>query len=407
MPAGIEFTPVTLDRFADSVISWFESHGRHDLPWQTDPSPYRVWVSEIMLQQTQVGTVFPYYQRFMARFPDVATLARADIDQVLHLWTGLGYYARARNMHKAARAIVETCRGRFPDTVEELIQLSGIGRSTAGAILALAHHRPAPILDGNVKRVLARCFAVEGYPGNSKVQSELWALAERLLPRQMDDSRGGRIRSRIAAYTQGMMDLGATLCTRGNPDCLRCPLQSRCLAWQRGEIDRYPGKKPAKALPVRSVTMFILQDHEGRVLLEKRPPNGVWGSLYSLPEVDHGKDGTHGRPPPNSVRATGGRPTCVALTLPSGLPVLRFENEPPHQLEPITHGFTHFKLNIVPLRLRVESVESGAADSDRWLWYSIDDPAEVGLAAPVKRLLMQLEESDSSAATSKSEKEQL
>lgn len=369
MPARTESGSTAKDGFADAVIDWFEIHGRQDLPWQADPSPYRVWVSEIMLQQTRVGTVIPYFRRFMARFPDVAALAAADIDQVLHLWTGLGYYARARNLHKAARTIVEEHGGRIPDTLAELERLSGIGRSTAGAILALAHDRRAPILDGNVKRVLARCFAVEGYPGGGKTRSELWALAERLLPHRLDDSRTGSGRSRIAAYTQGMMDLGATLCTRANPDCPQCPMQHRCRARQRGEIDRYPGKKAAKTLPIRSVTMFILQDSEGRVLLEKRPPNGIWGSLYSLPQIE-----THDGAP----------------TLPANLSGLRLANESPAELPPIRHGFTHFQLNITPLHYKLAQTASGVADSSRWLWYSIADPAEVGLAAPVRKLLAAL-----------------
>ncbi len=357
-----------MDSFADAVIDWFETHGRHDLPWQANPSPYRVWVSEIMLQQTRVATVIPYFNRFMQRFPDVNALAAADIDQVLHLWTGLGYYARARNLHKAARTIVDECSGRFPDTIEELERLSGIGRSTAGAILALAHDRRAPILDGNVKRVLARCFAVDGYPGYSKTQAELWTLAEELTPS-----------GRVAAYTQGMMDLGATLCTRVNPDCPQCPLQGRCLARKRGEVERFPGKKPAKTLPVRSVTMLILQDREGRVLLEKRPPHGIWGSLYSLPQFES-TDGTPTDAPEIAV---------AKHELPAGLPALRIKDARPQVLAPIRHGFTHFRLDIKPVRYMVTRTTPSVADSDRWLWYSIAEPVEVGLAAPVRKLLAQ------------------
>lgn len=374
MPVRTESGPAATDGFADAVIDWFEVNGRHDLPWQTDPTPYRVWISEIMLQQTRVATVIPYFQRFMERFPDVAALAAAGIDQVLHLWTGLGYYARARNLHKAARVVVEEYGGRFPDTVEELEHLSGVGRSTAGAILALAHGRPAPILDGNVKRVLTRCFAVEGYPGNGKTRSELWALAERLLPCQSDESRAGSARNRIAAYTQGMMDLGATLCTRTNPDCPQCPLQHRCLARRRGEVDRYPGAKPAKTLPIRSVTMFILQDSEGRVLLEQRPPSGIWGSLYSLPQTETNDGKTRDETP----------------TLPAGLPNLNLANKAPSELPPIRHGFTHFQLDITPIHYKLAQTAAAVADSGRWLWYSIVAPAEVGLAAPVRKLLATL-----------------
>ena len=329
--------------FAATVIEWHKSNGRHDLPWQRHPSPYRVWVSEIMLQQTRVTTVIPYFLRFMERFPDVAALAAADIDQVLHLWTGLGYYARARNLHKAAQCIVERHQGRIPDNPEELQRLSGIGRSTAGAILALAHGRPAPILDGNVKRVLARCFAIAGFPGHGKTAAALWTKAESLVP--------GR---EVAAYTQGMMDLGATVCTRSLPACGQCPLSPRCLARIQGAVDRYPGKKPGRVLPVRQTVMHILQDESGRVLLEKRPPTGVWGSLYSLPEA---------------------LPEfCVAIEAPGQLPLIR-------------HSFTHFHLDISPLRYGVRSRHDAVADSDRWLWYSIADPAEVGLTAPASKLL--------------------
>ena len=433
-----------MDGFADAVIDWFETHGRHDLPWQADPSPYRVWVSEIMLQQTRVSTVIPYYQRFMARFPDVSALAAAEIDQVLHLWTGLGYYARARNLHKAARTIAYEHQGEFPDNLEELMQLSGIGRSTAGAILALSHGLPAPILDGNVKRVLARCFAVAGYPGNGRTSAELWALAERLLPPRTDDSGTGSTRTRIAAYTQGMMDLGATVCSRANPNCPRCPLQGRCLARLRNEVDRYPARKPSRALPLRSVAMFVFQDRDGRVLLEKRPPNGIWGSLYSLPQIDMPSPAqspsdnlvwaTHASPvqksavPPVAAAERLGathaspvqksavpplptaerlgathaspapdNPATHSLELPSGLPKLRFNGEPPEKLEPIRHGFTHFNLHISPVRYRVQKSDSSLADSDRWLWYSIGEPVEVGLAAPVRKLLAQLGQASTTA----------
>jgi len=392
MPAATDPRPAAMAGFADAIIDWHTRHGRHDLPWQSDPGPYRVWVSEIMLQQTRVGTVIPYFQRFMARFPDIESLARADIDQVLHLWTGLGYYARARNLHKAARTIMAEHGGRLPATVEELERLSGIGRSTAGAILCLGHGRPAPILDGNVKRVLARCFAVGGYPGNSKTRAELWALAQRLLPENAAEKRPGGARTRAAAYTQGMMDLGATLCTRANPDCPRCPLRHRCLARQRGEIDRHPGKKAAKALLVRSVAMFILRTDAGRVLLEKRPPNGIWGSLYSLPQVDlpQPESGGNMAASPASGGARSARKLEWAPPPPGQTMGLRYHDEPPVELPGIKHSFTHFQLDIVPVLYRVRGANNAVAESDRWLWYSIDNPAEVGLAAPVRKLLASL-----------------
>ena len=420
-----------MNGFAEAVIDWHLSHGRRDLPWQCDPTPYRVWVSEIMLQQTRVGTVIPYFERFMARFPDVATLAAAEIDQVLHLWTGLGYYARARNLHRAARSITEQHQGRFPDTLEELMQLSGVGRSTAGAILALAHGLPAPILDGNVKRVLARCFAVAGYPGNSSTAAQLWTLAEELVPSAAEGCTRA-LGKRVTAYTQGMMDLGATVCTRSRPGCPQCPLAPRCLARQRGEVERYPGRKPARTLPVRRVAMLVLQDEAGRVLLEKRPPSGVWGSLYSLPEVELPPSGAEAsaasrtascvRSLPELMRAMpalplpghamglqAGNEEPVALPLPGlakglqagnkepvTLPLpglakgLQAGNEEPVALQPVRHSFTHFQLDITPVLYRVSRAHSSVADSDRWLWYSIATPAEVGLAAPVRKLLANL-----------------
>ncbi len=441
--------------FVDCMVAWSETHGRHDLPWQFDPSPYRVWVSEIMLQQTRVGTVIPYFQRFMARFPDVGALAAADIDQVLHLWAGLGYYARARNLHRAARTVVAKYGGKIPRSLAQLTSLSGIGRSTAGAILALGHDQPAPILDGNVNRVLARCFAVAGYPGNSKTLSELWALAEELAAQLAGDAnpleprggntqnsdkhpklrawaihpesaqkpqgrkrdtntsvkragsgvdgvRSGRARSRIAAYTQGMMDLGATLCTRTKPDCSNCPLRERCLARRQGEVERYPGKKPARNLPVRAVTMFIIHDRQGRVLLEKRPSEGIWGSLYSLPQIET-RDGTPTLGIYGTATATGdGTPasniqalpeptaSLVKLKLPIKPAQLDFADDAVTALPRLRHGFTHFQLDISPVLCEVEVVGAAVADSDRWLWYSIDNPAEVGLAAPVQKLLAAL-----------------
>ena len=266
------------DAFSTTVLDWFQHNGRKDLPWQQNPTPYRVWISEIMLQQTQVQTVIPYYQRFMARYPDVTSLAAAPIDQVLHLWTGLGYYARARNLHKAAQQVVESFGGEFPESLESLESLPGIGRSTAGAIAALAMQLKAPILDGNVKRVLTRYFAIAGYPESSTIKKQLWEIAETLLPQDPEKN--------IAPYTQAMMDLGATLCTRSNPACDRCPLAENCEALRTNAIASYPGKKPKKALPVREVNMFIVRNTAGEVLLEKRPDSGIWGGLYSLPEQE-------------------------------------------------------------------------------------------------------------------------
>ena len=353
------------ESFSQAVLDWFSQHGRKDLPWQKNPTPYRVWISEIMLQQTQVQTVIPYYQRFMDRFPDVGALASAPVDQVLHLWTGLGYYARARNLHKAAQQVVEFHGGEFPQSVEALESLPGIGRSTAGAIAALAMHIRAPILDGNVKRVLTRYFAIAGYPESSSIKKQLWEVAEALLPDQ-----------EIASYTQAMMDLGATLCTRSSPACEACPLASNCQALASDSIANYPGKKPKKTIPVKAVNMFIVRNEAGHVLLEKRPDSGIWGGLYSLPE----------QPIHDSEPAA--EPGWVALSGPQ----LLIDPQSTEQLPPIRHSFTHYHLDITPLLTPVWELETaaGVAESDRWLWYPLDHSVEVGLAAPVKKLLSRL-----------------
>lgn len=367
--------------FAEHVLKWFDTHGRHDLPWQQNPTPYRVWISEIMLQQTQVTTVIPYFQRFVTRFPEVHSLATAPVDQVLHLWTGLGYYARARNLHKTAQQVCEEYHGRFPDTVDRLESLPGIGRSTAGAIAALAMHLKAPILDGNVKRVLTRCFAIAGYPESSKVKVRLWKLAESLLPE-----------SNIAAYTQALMDLGATVCTRSRPECNRCPLADHCQALAADEIETYPGKKPRRDKPVKAVQMIILRNEKGDVLLEKRADTGIWGGLYSLPErvlrtspqknlniamethVEQENQDSESRVEVNGLHCD--------LTSAVRLPVMR-------------HSFTHYHLEISPLLIEArpnESRATGEADSECRLWYPLDHSLEVGLAAPVKKLLCRLTE---------------
>jgi A/G-specific adenine glycosylase len=346
--------------FNNRVLKWFDQHGRHDLPWQIEPSPFRVWVSEIMLQQTQVNTVIPYYQRFMQRFPTVEALAEAETDQVLHLWTGLGYYARARNLHKTAQLITSQYKGEFPQSVEQLKQLPGIGQSTAGAIAALSMHIKAPILDGNVKRVLTRFHAIEGWPEQSKVKSQLWILAEALLPKHD-----------IAKYTQAMMDLGATVCTRSKPLCSDCPLQHDCEAFKQDLTASIPGKKASKTLPVKSVTLFILQNEAGEILLEKRPPSGIWGSLWSLPE---------GLPTGSNENEAAGS---------SHLPV-RVKGAKPVELDKIRHTFSHFHLDITPMHLGFASNSNAVMDSQSWLWYPLDHSLEVGLAAPVKKLLNQL-----------------
>ena len=342
--------------FSARVLAWFDRHGRKDLPWQIDPTPYRVWVSEIMLQQTQVATVIPYYQRFTARFPDVDALAGAPVDQVLHLWSGLGYYARARNLQRAACRIRDQHGGRFPLDIEAVAALPGIGRSTAGAILALAAGQRHAILDGNVKRVLARFHAVEGWPGRPEVERRLWQWAERHLPRR-----------RIAEYTQAMMDLGATVCTRARPACERCPLVSECAAHRAGRESDYPAPKPRKTLPVRAVRMLMLCDQDGRVLLERRPPAGIWGGLWSFPELAPEQDIAEECRQTLRCRV---RDVCV--------------------WPPFRHTFSHFHLDITPVYARVNGVALSVMEADDRVWYNTQTPDSRGLAAPVQRLLGEL-----------------
>ena len=343
------------DQFAQRVLDWFDLHGRHDLPWQTDTTPYRVWISEIMLQQTQVKTVIPYFQRMMARFPDVEALAAAPEDEVLHLWTGLGYYARARNLHKAAKYVSNDLSGQFPDTLEGLQALPGVGRSTAGAILSIAYRKRASILDGNVKRVLARYRAVAGWPGKSAVHDQLWKLAEALTPM-----------ARCADYTQAMMDLGATLCTRSSPRCEECPLHNDCEAHATGRQLEYPGKKPKKKLPIRQTRFLMLRGPDGEMLLEKRPPTGIWGGLWWFPEAADLEPESH----------------CFALT---GLEPGDIESWPVFR-----HTFSHYHLDIEPVLAKLPTQSEQVMDADRQLWYNVRQPPQIGLAAPVVGLLAQL-----------------
>lgn len=309
-----------------------------------------------MLQQTQVATVIPYYERFMQRFPDVESLANAAIDEVLHLWTGLGYYTRARNLHKTAKIVVHDYDGEFPQSVDELSELPGIGRSTAGAIRALGHGIAATILDGNVKRVLSRCYAVEGWPGTTSTLKQLWELAEELTPKRD-----------IVAYTQGIMDLGATVCTRSKPQCGQCPMQRVCRAHELGREQDFPGKKPRKAIPVKQ-THLIIACYQQQVLLEQRPPRGIWGGLWSFPEFD-------------------GDLQSLAQWCQ------KYFNEiyAAHDVWPeFRHTFSHYHLDITPIRLELKTKPEDFMDSQQRVWYKIDQEIAVGLAAPVKRLLMQL-----------------
>ncbi|MEE4192299.1 MAG: A/G-specific adenine glycosylase [Halieaceae bacterium] len=349
---------ISADRFQRQVLEWFDRFGRHDLPWQHPRSPYRVWLSEVMLQQTQVKTVIPYFERFLERFPTVETLADADEDEVLHLWTGLGYYARARNLLKCARVVVEEYGGQFPRSVAELETLPGIGRSTAGAIVSMAYGEPAAILDGNVKRVLARFAAVPGWPGQTDVHKQLWQIAERFTPE-----------TRCADYTQAMMDLGATLCTRSKPACELCPLADHCAAHASGTQADYPGKKPKKALPVRATTMLLVCSPDDAVWLTRRPSEGLWGGLWSFPEVED---------------ESAGHAYCLDL----------FGREPAatERWDPLRHTFSHYHLDIQPLRLTLETAPCAVMEGGQQLWYNWSAPEAVGLAAPVARLIRKLEE---------------
>jgi A/G-specific adenine glycosylase len=343
--------------FAERLLAWFDDNGRKDLPWQQNITAYRVWVSEIMLQQTQVQTVIPYFNRFVDRFPDVGALATAKQDEVLSHWSGLGYYARARNLHKAAQQILVEHGGRFPESLEEVVALPGIGRSTAGAILSLAKGQRHAILDGNVKRVLARFDAIAGWPGKAQVAVNLWNIADRYTPYD-----------RAAEYTQAIMDLGATLCTRSNPACDRCPVSTDCEALRTNSVEKYPGRKQKVAKPLRTTTM-ILVSVNGQVYLERRPESGIWGGLWSLPElgersVDDWCDTTFG----------------AAVKEVLSWDVLR-------------HSFSHYDLDIQPIVVRIASHAGKVADREVATWYSLDDAPPGGFAAPVKKLIIQLKKS--------------
>ena len=347
---------MTSSLFSDRLLNWFDQHGRKDLPWQQQPSPYHVWLSEIMLQQTQVSTVIPYYQKFTERFTDIATLAQAPVDEVLALWTGLGYYARARNLHKAANIMVELHQGQMPATLDELIALPGIGRSTAGAIMALAHHQHFPILDGNVKRVLARHSAIDGWPGNKKIENKLWQIAEQHLPQ-----------NRIANYIQAQMDLGATLCTRSKPNCNLCPLNADCQAYLNGNPTDYPTAKPKKLIPTRHSHWIVAQATTGEILLEQRPSMGIWGGLWSFPELDSAADIDYTCSHQLSVNATNITP-----------------------LKNIKHVFSHFKLEIYPHLIECEINNNHIAENKKLSWYKINEALLLGLPAPVKSLIESL-----------------
>jgi A/G-specific adenine glycosylase len=337
--------------FSERVLAWYDDHGRKNLPWQQDTRPYRIWVSEIMLQQTQVQTVIPFFERFMDRFPDVVTLADAPIDDVLAHWSGLGYYARARNLHRSAGIIRDEHGGRFPRDFDAVVALPGVGRSTAGAILALSFGERHAILDGNVKRVLARHEAIDGWPGKSVVLAALWETAERHTPAE-----------RVAAYTQAIMDLGATVCTRTKPACDRCPVASDCEARIADEIGLYPGRKPKKEKPLRKTTMVLALDGE-RVFLERRPPAGIWGGLWSFPEID-GDDA---------------RTWCREA--------FGTDADEETRWDLLRHSFTHYDLDIRPVVVRLRTMSRTLADRDGARWTRLDEDPPGGVAAPVRKLI--------------------
>jgi A/G-specific adenine glycosylase len=336
--------------FSDAVIQWQKAHGRHALPWQNTRDAYRIWLSEIMLQQTQVTAVIPYYQRFLARFPDVASLAAAASEEVMAHWSGLGYYTRARNLHKCAQRVVIEFDGKFPADPDVLASLPGIGRSTAAAISAFAYGTRAAILDGNVKRVFCRVFGVDGYPGEKKVEDKLWLRAVAMLPGQG-----------IEAYTQGLMDLGATVCTRSSPSCQRCPLAERCVARAQARTSELPARKSKKAIPEKQTAMLVITDGD-EVLLEQRPDSGIWGGLLSLPEVA----------PDADIALSAARFGVTGAS---------------EKLQPFSHTFTHFKLHVEPYRVQLSERRHSAREGG-YVWYRRSALADAPLPAPVKKLLL-------------------
>jgi A/G-specific adenine glycosylase len=345
------------EQFAARLLGWFEIHGRHTLPWQIGATPYRVWISEVMLQQTQVATVIPYYARFMERFPDVQSLASAPLDEVLHLWTGLGYYARARNLQACAQSLIGRYGGEFPGNIEDVMQLPGIGRSTAGAILAISRGERHPILDGNVKRVMARVFGIAGDPSSNAVLAELWKRSDACTPAD-----------NVAAYTQAIMDLGATVCMRARPACTLCPMVSGCVAAIEGRQSELPGKKPRRARPSREVTLLIAKvgsNGSTAVLVERRASPGIWGGLWSPPQFNTQSEAL-------AWCSEEFRGATGAEALPD-----------------IDHAFTHFDLRLKPLMVQCND-NPRVRDSDDRLWYQLDSPPKIGLPQPVRQLFERL-----------------
>jgi A/G-specific adenine glycosylase len=342
--------------YAHRLLAWFDQHGRHDLPWQHPRTPYRVWLSEIMLQQTQVATVIPYFLRFIERFPSLPDLATASTDEVMAHWAGLGYYARARNLHAAAKTCFEHHGGDLPHDFEALHALPGIGRSTAAAILSQAWNDRFPILDGNVKRVLARYHGITGWPGLPAIEKQLWAQAET----HVEHVPAGR----MADYTQAQMDFGATLCTRAKPACVLCPLQDSCIARREGQVEALPTPKPGKQLPEREATALLLENNAGELLLQRRPPTGIWASLWTLPQAD----------------TDAGLREWFAREI-------KGDYEAAEALPLIVHTFSHYRLYLQPLRLRKVAPRDAVRDNDDLRWVARADLVTLGLPAPIRKLL--------------------
>lgn len=341
--------------FAAQLLVWFDHAGRHDLPWQHPRSPYRVWLAEVMLQQTQVCTVIPYFQRFTEALPTLPALAQAPLDDVLALWSGLGYYSRARNLHRAAKLCVEHHGADLPRDFDALRALPGIGRSTAGAILAQAHGLRFAILDGNVRRVLCRVHGVDGWPGEAETQRQLWSLAQSHLPA-----------SRLADYTQAQMDLGASVCTRSKPRCAQCPLRARCVAHRQQRTAELPARRSKPALPQRQTCMLLVLDEQRRLLLLRRPPTGVWASLWSLPQVTSLADGEQWL-----------AAMAKSCTAPQPLG------------DPLLHTFSHFRLLITPFHCLMQA-KPIAGDNPDLQWRDLAALDQIGLPAPVRRLISRL-----------------
>ena len=342
-------------KLADALLAWHQKHGRHDLPWQHPRTPYRVWLSEIMLQQTQVVTVIAYFEAFIKRFADLPSLAKAPSADVMQLWAGLGYYSRARNLHKTAQICLAEYAGELPQRFDQLVELPGIGRSTAGAILSQAHGQPFAILDGNVKRVLSRVHAISGDVNASAVLKQLWQIAESHLPK-----------TRLADYSQAIMDLGATVCTRSKPKCSECPLQKHCQAYASDSVSDYPNRKASKSMPTRETFVLVIINQGDEILLEQRPQTGIWGGLYSLPEA---ADAEHSQ---LIVSRLVMRPTASET------------------VAPFKHTFSHFHLEIRPLLWRNCAMKAQISDNDNYRWIARSQLAQIGLPAPIKKLLQAL-----------------